>query len=88
MIQLQWIAAVLSDSAYRSDVEANVRSSLGGLYSELGHTAAGPFDAMLPRLLASNDPRFGLPPLRQTVQRSMRELRECWIPSSKAGRWK
>jgi zinc protease len=85
LTQLEWIAAVLSDSAYRPEVEGSVRAKLGGIYSELGHTAAGPLNAMLPRLLASNDPRFGLPPLRETIQRSMRELRDWLDPQLKSG---
>ena len=85
LTQLQWIAAVLSDSAYRPEVEGNARSNLGGMYSELGHTTAGPLSSMVPRLLASNDARFGLPPLRQTLQRSMRDLREWLDPQLKNG---
>jgi len=85
LIQLQWIAAVLSDSAFRPEVERSVRAQIGGMYFELGHTTAGPLKAMLPRLLASNDPRFGLPSPRQTLQRSMRELRQWLDPQLKDG---
>jgi len=78
LLELQWIAATIADSAFRPEAEAAAKSRILGIYSQLGHTANGPLVAELPRLLASNDRRLGYPLLQDVERRTTTQLR-AWL---------
>jgi len=83
LLQLQWIAATIADSAFRPEAEAAVKSRILGIYAQLDHTANGPLVAILPRLLASNDRRLGYPLLQNVERRTTAQVR-AWLGSQLA----
>ena len=73
LLQLQLIAAYLTDPGYRPESLRVARKNIDEIYNELAHTTEGPLQADIPRLLASGDPRFGLPPRAVTLSRTLAE---------------
>jgi len=49
---------------YRPEALRQARKGIGQLYLSFAHTANGPMATEVSNLLASGDPRFGLPPGR------------------------
>jgi zinc protease len=85
LLQLQWIAATLTDTAFRPEADAAVKARIGGVYTEFSHSAAGQLGALLPGLLASNDRRFGYPSLQEVNRRTPAELRAWLEPQLRTG---
>ena len=61
LLELQLLAAKLTDPGYRPEAERQARKGLEQLYLSFAHTANGPLATEVARLIVSGDPRFGLP---------------------------
>ena len=78
LLELQLIAAHLTDPGYRPEAARQARKSIEQMYLGFEHTAGGPFTLEVPRLLASNDPRFGLPPKDEMLKRNLDDVK-AWV---------
>ncbi|MBI3884702.1 MAG: insulinase family protein [Opitutae bacterium] len=78
LLQLQVLCAYLTDPGYRPEAMRQMRKAADQLYTSLAHTPEGPLQTEVPRLLASGDPRFGLPPKEVVLARTSAEVR-AWL---------
>jgi zinc protease len=78
LLQLQLMTARLVDPGYRPEAARQARKAIEELYLSLAHTPSGPFTLDVARLLASGDPRFGLPAENVMLQRNLDEVK-AWI---------
>jgi len=77
-LQLQLMTAKLSDPGWRPEALRQVRKSIEQLYLSFKYTTNGPLATEVANLLASGDPRFGLPEASVMLSRTLEEARE-WI---------
>jgi zinc protease len=75
LLELQLITAHLTDLGYRPEAARQARKSIDQAYLQFEHTAGGPFTLEVARLLASGDPRFGLPPKAELLRRTTDEVK-------------
>ncbi len=85
VLQLQLLAAHLVDPGYRPEGELTARRQLEPFYARLVTQPAGPLNIEAQRLLASGDPRFGLPAKSEVMARTLAELRAWLTPQLSAG---
>ncbi len=78
LLELQLLAAKLTDPGYRPEALRQARQGLEQLYLSFDHTPSGPFATSVARLLASGDPRFGLPAKDVMLARNLDEVR-AWL---------
>ncbi len=78
LLQLQLTTARLTDPGFRPEAARQVRKAIDQIYLSFEHTAAGPFNLEVQRLLRSGDPRFGLPPKEEMLRRTPEEAK-AWI---------
>ncbi|MDQ6626044.1 MAG: insulinase family protein [Verrucomicrobiota bacterium] len=78
LLDLQLLAAQLTDSGYRPEAMRVSRKGLEQLYLSFKHTPNGPLSVEIPNLLASGDPRFGLPPENEMMKRNLEEVK-AWL---------
>ncbi|HTX64622.1 MAG TPA: insulinase family protein [Opitutaceae bacterium] len=78
LAQLQLLAAYVTDPGYRPEALRQARKVMDQLYGRFAHTVSGPMQLEVPRLLASGDPRFGLPAPDVAAARTLDELR-AWL---------
>jgi zinc protease len=76
--QLQLLTAYLVDPGYRPEALRQARKVIDQMYNRFAHTPIGPMQTEVPRLLASGDPRFGLPPEGAALSRTLDEVR-AWL---------
>jgi len=76
--QLQLLAAYVTDPGYRPEALRQARKVMDQMYGRFAHIATGPMQTEVPRLLASGDPRFGLPPEPVALSRTLDEVR-AWL---------
>ncbi len=84
-LQLQLLAAQISDPGYRSEAELTARRQLEPFYARLATDPSGPLKIEVPRLLAAGDPRFGLPRPEEARARTLAELRAWLTPQLATG---
>lgn len=85
LLDLQFLAAKITDPGYRPEALRQVRKGIEQLYLGFAHTANGPLSTEVANLLASGDPRFGLPPKEVLLSRSLDEVRAWLAPQLGAG---
>jgi zinc protease len=85
LLQLQLLAAYLTDPGYRPESFRVADKKIGELYDGLAHSIAGPLKAEVPRLLANGDPRFGLPSREGMSTRTPGEEKAWLAPQLAAG---
>ncbi|MFN2477398.1 MAG: M16 family metallopeptidase, partial [Chthoniobacterales bacterium] len=85
LLDLQLLAAHLTDSGYRPEAMRVSRKGLEQLYLSFKHTPNGPLSTEIPNLLASGDPRFGLPPEEEMMKRNLDEVKAWLTPQLTAG---
>lgn len=85
LLQLQLAAAHLTDPGYRPEAERQMRKAITQYYTQLAHVPQGPLQLEVPRLLASGDHRFGLPPQDAIEERTLEEEREWLAPHLGSG---
>jgi len=78
LLELQWLAAKVTDPGYRPEALRQARKSIGQLYLSFAHTANGPMATAVANLLANGDPRFGLPAQEVMLARNLDEVR-AWL---------
>jgi zinc protease len=76
--QLQLLTAYLVDPGYRPEALRQAQKIIGQTYSHFAHTPAGPMQTEVPNLLASGDPRFGLPAEDVVLRRTLSEVK-AWL---------
>ncbi len=84
-LELQLLAAYLTDPGYRPEALRLARKNLTEIYNELDHSTNGPLETEVPRLLAGGDPRFGLPGRATEFQRTLAEEKAWLGPQLKSG---
>ncbi|MEY4938423.1 MAG: hypothetical protein RIQ93_158 [Verrucomicrobiota bacterium] len=85
LLQLQLITAQLTDPGYRPEAARQARKALEEAYLSFEHTPSGPFTLEVPKLLASGDHRFGLPPKEVMLQRTSAEAKAWLAPELARG---
>jgi zinc protease len=71
LAQLQLFTAYVVDPGYRPEAQSQAMKEMEEMYNEYAHTPGGPMRTEVPRLLASNDSRFGLPPREVAEDRTL-----------------
>lgn len=85
LLQLQLMTAQVMDPGYRPEAARQARKQILELYRSLAHTPSGPFTLDVARVLASGDPRFGLPPEKVMLQRNLQEVKQWVTPDLQHG---
>jgi zinc protease len=84
-LQLELLAARLTDPGYRPEALRLAHRSLEQMYLGFNHTANGPLAMEVAPLLASGDHRFGTPPRDVMFARTLDEVRAWLTPQLTAG---
>jgi zinc protease len=84
-LELQLLAAHFTDPGYRPEALRQARKSLEQLYLSFEHTPQGPIATEVENLLASGDPRFGMPPKEVMLARNLDELKNWLAPELAKG---
>jgi zinc protease len=77
-LNLELLAAHLTDPGYRPEALRVAQKGLEQLYLSFKHTANGPLSTEVANLLASGDPRFGMPPQEEMMTRNLEEVK-AWL---------
>ena len=85
LLELQLITAHVTDPGYRPEAARQARKAIDEIYLSFEHTADGPYNLEVEKLLASGDHRFGLPPKSELLQRNLDEVRAWLTPQLAAG---
>ncbi|HWA28165.1 MAG TPA: insulinase family protein [Lacunisphaera sp.] len=85
LLQLQLFCAYLTDPGFRPESLRQVRKSAEQLYLRLAHSLDGPMQLEVASLLSGGDPRFGLPPEKEMLARSLDELKAWLVPQLATG---
>lgn len=85
LLQLQLVTARITDPGFRPEAARQVRKAIDEMYLGFEHTAGGPFTLEVARLLASGDPRFGLPPKEELLKRNLDEVKAWVLPELARG---
>jgi len=78
LLELQFLAARLTDPGYRPEALRQARKGLEQAYISFEHTLQGPLATDVENLLASGDPRYGLPAKDVMMSRNLDEVR-AWL---------
>ncbi len=85
LLQLQLFCAFLTDPGYRPESLRQVHKMAEQTYLRLAHVPDGPMQLEVTNLLASGDPRFGLPPKEVLLARSLDEMKAWLTPQFAKG---
>jgi len=85
LLQLQLLAAYVTDAGWRPESIRVAHKNFEQLYTRLAHLPDGPLTLEVPRLLASGDPRFGLPSKEELLSRTLDEARAWMAPQLATG---
>ena len=83
--QLQLLTAYIVDPGYRPEAQRQSAKAIEQIYNSFAHTPTGPMQTEVPRILASDDPRFGLPAKEVAMGRTLAELRAWLAPQLATG---
>jgi zinc protease len=83
--QLQLFTAYLVDPGYRPEAQRQAGKIIEQAFNRFAHTPAGPMQTEVPCLLASNDPRFGLPAQEVVAARTLDEMKAWLTPQLTGG---
>ena len=78
LLEMQMLAAQLTDAGYRPEALRQARKGLEQMYLSFEHTASGPMSTEVASLLASGDPRFGMPAKEVMMARNLDEVK-AWL---------
>jgi zinc protease len=84
-LELQLIAARITDPGFRPEAARQVRKELEEIYLSFEHTASGPFNLEVANLLASGDRRFGWPRKEEMLKRNLDEVKAWVTPDLRSG---
>lgn len=79
-LQMKVSAAYLTDPGYRAEAASQWTNIVPVLDKQLGATPVSLLGARLPGILASNDWRFGVPPVQELTKRNLNEARALLSP--------
>jgi zinc protease len=85
LLELQLIAAHLTDPGYRPEAARQFLKAVDQMYTSFAHTASGPYNLEVPKLLASGDPRFGFPAKEEMLKRNVAEVKAWLTPQLQHG---
>ena len=85
LLELQILAAKVTDSGFRPEALRQARKGIEQLYLGFAHTASGPLATEVGNLLASGDPRFGLPAQEVLLARDLDQVRAWLAPQFSHG---
>ncbi|PYK15052.1 MAG: peptidase M16, partial [Verrucomicrobia bacterium] len=85
LLELQFLAALISDAGYRPEALRQVRKGVEQLYLSFEHTANGPLATEVANLLAGGDPRFGMPSKEVMLARNLDEVKTWLSPQFEKG---
>lgn len=85
LLQLQLFCAYLTDPGYRPESLRQLHKVAEQTYLRLAHVPDGPLQLEAASLLASGDPRFGLPPEEVLLSRNLDELKTWLAPQFARG---
>lgn len=77
-LQLQWLCAELTDPGYRAEALRVAQKEIEQMYLSFQHTPGGPMATEIANLIASGDPRFGMPPRETMLARNLDEVK-AWL---------
>jgi zinc protease len=77
-LEFQLLTASITDPGYRPEAQRDARKRIDVEYNRFDHTARGPLALQVSRILASGDPRFGLPSKEQMMARTLDE-EKAWL---------
>ncbi len=84
-LELQLLTAAITDPGYRPEAMRQARKGIEQMYLGFAHTANGPMATEVANLLASGDPRFGIPPQQVLTARTTDEVRAWLAPQFAKG---
>jgi len=84
-LQLQLMTAKLTDAGWRPEALRLAHKSIEQLYLSFKYTTNGPLATEVANLLASGDPRFGMPEKSVMLSRTLEEAREWVEPQLASG---
>ncbi len=84
-LEFELLTAHISDPGYRPEAMRVATKRINEAYTSFEHTLQGPLALEVPRLLASGDTRFGLPPRDQMMARNLDEVRAWLTPQDTSG---
>ena len=85
LLTFQLMAAHLTDPGYRPEALRQAQKSIEQMFLGFAHTANGPMSMEVANLLASGDPRFGVPPKEVFLARNFDEVRAWFTPQFARG---
>jgi zinc protease len=85
LLDLQLMAAKITDPGYRPEALRQVRKGIDQLYLSFEHTANGPMATVVANQLANGDPRFGLPAKEVLLARNLNEVKAWLDPQLERG---
>ncbi len=85
LLDLQLLAAELTDPGYRPEAQRQAQKGLEQLYLSFKHTASGPMATEIASLLVNGDPRFGMPPQEVMMSRNLQEVKAWLTPQLTSG---
>ncbi|MDQ6764848.1 MAG: insulinase family protein [Verrucomicrobiota bacterium] len=80
LLEMQLLAAELTDPGYRPEALRQARKGIDQLYLSFAHTANGPLATEVANLLANGDPRFGMPSKEVMLTRNLDEVKDWLTP--------
>jgi zinc protease len=84
-LQFQLITAYLTDPGYREEAVRQAHRRLDEFYIGMEHELGAPLQTEVQQLLASGDPRFGLPSREEVFARTVEEARTWLTPQLERG---
>ncbi|MFH1497991.1 MAG: insulinase family protein, partial [Verrucomicrobiota bacterium] len=84
-LQLQLLAAHLTDPGYRDEAQRTARKAIDQFYNRLETTPSGPLQMEVPQLLAGGDQRFALPTRDEAEARNLDQVRAWLAPQLATG---
>jgi zinc protease len=85
LLQLQVIAAQLTDAGWRPEALRQAQKGIEQMYLGFQHTANGPMATEVANLIAGGDPRFGMPPKEVMMARTLAEAKAWLAPQLARG---
>ncbi len=82
---MRYVAAYLTDAAYRGSAMVGARAQFTSLYASLAQSPGGPILQKAERILAGGDRRFGIPDQDDLLSRDLPTLKAWLEPQFKTG---
>jgi len=84
-LEFQLLTATIKDPGYRPEAMRVARKRISAAYRTFEHTERGPLSLHVAAILASGDPRFGLPSETEMMSRTLSEEKAWLAPQLASG---